>query len=119
MNLIETGPAVVTPNLSRGCPSESTMVARTVMVPSHRIAAPLFFTTTPVLPRALVGPLSYGLNRVAVKSTDFLTGRSAASAVLTNTTAGISDTIAASARRFLIKNMNLLQDKESCLSHSG
>src|ERR1017187_10357896 len=83
MKLIETGPLVDTPNRSSGNPSESTIVARAVIVPSLAMAALWIFTTTPVFPRDVVLPLSMG---EAVKSTGGLTRWSAADATLNKTT---------------------------------
>src|ERR1022692_4570364 len=60
MKLIETGPLVATPDRSSGKPSASTIVARTVMVPSLAMAALWIFTTTPVFPREVVLPFSLG-----------------------------------------------------------
>src|ERR1022692_1681281 len=99
---METGPLVATPNRSRGIPSESTIVARTVMVPSLAMAALWIFTTTPVFPRDVLLPFSRG-----VKSTARLAGRSSADAVLKETTAASENTALARTRHFLI-NQGLL-----------
>src|ERR1035438_2778888 len=78
---METGPGVATPKLSRGIPLESTIVARTVIVPSLAMAALWILTTTPVFPRDVVGPLSLG---VAERSKTCLTRWSSADTVLRN-----------------------------------
>src|SRR5205814_10623032 len=75
---------VAAPNRSSGNPSASTIVARTVMVPSLASAALWIFTTTPVFPRDVTTPLR---GVVAAKSIVFLTGWwSSANAVLKKTT---------------------------------
>src|ERR1017187_4182527 len=82
---METGPLVATPNRSSGMPSASTIVARTVMVPSLATAALWIFTTTPVFPRDVVLPLSWATT--AAKSTGRLAGWwSSADAMLNKTT---------------------------------
>src|ERR1035438_3782929 len=82
---METGPLVATPNRSSGMPSASTIVARTVMVPSLAMAALWIFTTTPVFPRDVVLPLRWATT--AVKSTGRLAGAwSSADAVLNKAT---------------------------------
>src|ERR1035438_2419320 len=76
---METGPAVVAPNRSRAVPSESTIVARTLIVPSLAMAALWIFTTTPVFPSELVVPLSLAM---VEKSTARWTLRSWADAII-------------------------------------
>src|ERR1035441_677679 len=105
MKLMETGPFVATPNLSSGCPSESTIMARTVIVPSLAIAALWTFTTTPVFPRDVVLPFRLVAlpSNLVLNSTVRLTGRSSAEAVLKKTTEARANAALAKTRHFLIE----------------
>src|ERR1035441_9344297 len=107
MKLMETCPFVATPNLSSGCPSESTIVARTVIVPSLAIAALWTFTTTPVFPRDVVLPFRLVAlpSNLVLKSTVRLTGRSSAEAVLKKTTEARANAALAKTRHFLIEEL--------------
>src|ERR1035438_2874425 len=102
---MEVVPLERTPKRSRGKPSESTIVARTVMVPSLAMAALWIFTTIPVLPRAEVPPLSWA---GAAKSTGRLarTPWSSADAMLNNTTGARASS--APARCFLMDHSLIL-----------
>src|ERR1035441_1926616 len=112
---METGPLVATPNRSSGIPSASTIVARTVMVPSLAMAALWIFTTTPVFPREVVLPFSWATT--AVKSTGRLAGWwPSADAVLNKTTG--ARTSRALARCVLMDQLlNLDQGNTICRSH--
>src|SRR5579871_485667 len=110
MKLKDTGPLVTTPRRSRGIPSESTIVARTVMVPSLAMAALWIFTTTPVFPREVVLPFSLA---VAVKSTVGLTRWVSAEAMLNKTTGARANKALAKCilmDRLLLKSNTGLQD---------
>src|SRR5664279_2043506 len=113
MKLNETGPLEATPKRSKGRPSVSTIVARTVMVPSLAMAALWIFTTTPVFPRGEVVPLS---GAGAAKSTGRLAGwRSSADAVL-NKTAGAKTSTAQD--RYFLMDHSLTKENANWKSHS-
>src|ERR1039457_2943421 len=98
-------PLEATPKRSRGKPSESTIVARTVIVPSLAMAALWILTTIPVFPMAEEPPLSWA---GAAKSTGRLarTPWSSADAMLNNTTGARASS--APARCFLMDHSLIL-----------
>src|ERR1035438_7772433 len=112
MKLIETGPLEATPKRSKGRPSASTSVARTVIVPSLAMAALWIFTTMPVFPMAEVVPL---IGAGAAKSTGRLAGWwSSANAVLNKTTGAKTST---AQDRYFLMNHSLTKENGNRKSH--